>query len=154
MNPPKIWTAGHVARWHTNDCHALRNSNDTNHQHSARVALLLWHFWPDIDARTLLAALMHDLPEKQTGDMSGKTKRENPVLRGCLDFVEYKWHERNGTYASDDPRLKFCDRLDAALWAWSIDPALMGRDDWKKQVDNLLDMAYELGVSDELEVML
>lgn len=154
MNPPNVWTAGHVARWHTNDSHALRNSQDTNHQHSARVALLLWHFWPDVDAKTLLVALMHDLPEKVSGDVSGWTKRHEPVLRGCLGVIERFWHERNGTLTSDDPRVTFCDKLDAVFWAWSVDPSLMQREDWQEAVDNLRAMAVDLGVSDALEEIL
>lgn len=154
MNPPNVWTAGHVNRWHTNDCHDLRKSNDTNHQHSARVALLLWHFWPDVDAQTLLVALMHDLPEKVTGDVSGWTKRTNPVLRGCLEALEGFWHEQNGTITNGELRVKFCDKLDAVLWACSVDPALMHREDWQGAIDNLRGMAYELGVNDALEVIL
>lgn len=154
MTPPNTWTAGHVNRWHTNDCHALRNSQDTNHQHSARVALLLWHFWPDVDAQTLLVALMHDLPEKVTGDVSGETKRINPVVSGALGALEGFWHEQNGTLTNGDPRVKFCDKLDAIIWAWSIDPTLMQREDWQDAVDNLRVMAYELGVSDKLEAII
>ena len=154
MNPPNTWTAGHVNRWHTNDCHALRNSQDTNHQHSARVALLLWHFWPDVDAQTLLVALMHDLPEKVTGDVSGETKRINPVVSGALGALEGFWHEQNGTLTNGDPGVKFWDKLAAIIWAWSVDPALMQRNDWQDAVDSLCWMAYELGVYDKLEEIL
>lgn len=154
MNPPNIWTAGHVNRWHTNDCHALRNSQDTNHQHSARVALLLWHFWPDVDAQTLVIALTHDLPEKVTGDVPGVIKSERPVLTSYLEALEAHCHADIGTPYGCDARIKFCDKLDAVLWAWSVDPPLMERDDWQGGIDSLRDMAYELGISDKLEIVI
>lgn len=157
MNPPEIWTAGHVNRYHGNDNHSLRNSQDTNHQHSARVGLLLWHLWRDVPRDVLLYALMHDLAEKRTGDMSGEVKRENPLMAELLRQIERQTHDRIGTPVIDGvwaERVDLCDKLDAVLWAGSIDPALMHRHDWQNMIDRVVNRAYELGVGPEIEEMI
>ena len=153
-NPPSTWAAGHVNRWHTNDSHALRNSHDSNHQHSARVALLIMHLFPDADIQLIKAAPHHDLPEKKTGDMSGETKREIPELANILETAEADWHFANGTVITKDPRLKLCDSIDAILWAWSVDPALMARDDWQRHIQQVLTSAGALGVRDQVKEIL
>lgn len=153
--PLTIWRAGHVNRWHTNPCHALRNSGDINHAHSARVAQL----WRCLDAEfggdDALVALDHDLWESIIGDMSGETKRSNPDLARMLAAHEAALHLTNGTKGDITPRqaawLKLCDKLDALLWAISVDQGLMDREDWIAQIEDVLTRALDLGVFTEVE---
>ncbi len=157
MTPPTTWQAGHVSRWHTNQHHVLRNSHDTNHQHSARVALLLWHLWPDCPRDAILYALGHDLAESVTGDMSGETKRANSDISARLSAIETAWMCHAGFPLIDQywiDRVKLCDMLDAILWAWSVDPALMDREDWQKQIDDTITYAYGLGRGIQVEEMI
>jgi len=149
VKTPATWNAGHVNRWHTNDDHALRNSQDTNHQHSARVALLLLHLWPDAPREAIIAALHHDLPEKYTGDVSRETKQDDVLLAELLHQADKRWHIEHGTQQCPPEwvsELKLCDVLDAVLWAWSVNPDLMARMDWTECREWCIDEAKDLGV--------
>lgn len=145
-----IWKAGLVSRWHTNPHHGLRNSGDINHAHSARVAQLWRCLDPEFGGDDALAALDHDLWESVIGDMSGETKRANPDFARVLAAHEAALHMEHGTCGDITPRqatwLKLCDKLDAVLWAISIDPGLMDREDWIAQIEDVLSRSLDLGV--------
>ena len=149
MNYPETWTAGFVNRWHTNDSHELRNSQDTNHAHQCRVALLMYALFPDCTRDDLLACLVHDLPEKVTGDVSGEVKRGNPSLAAMLDDMSLEWLDRQGLlFNHHAARLKLCDLLDAYLFARSINPTIVVADEWRLQRADILLRSRDLGVVD------
>lgn len=147
-----IWTSGHVNRWHNNPCHALRNSQDTNWQHGARCAALLWRIWPNVDAHMIMAALLHDAAESVTGDMPATAKSGD--LRDAIEK-----HEREYNYANAIPMprdrqernmLHLVDKLDAYLWARSVDPRIVDAPEWVDQIERVWDTAYSLGVANEV----
>ena len=153
MNP---WPAGNVHRWHNNSNHALRNSNDTTWAHSARVAALLYHLMPGVGRHLILCALFHDAPEVETGDTPGPAK--NGPLRDALDRLEHDYMTRNDLPMPQDERermsLKMVDKLDAYLWARSVYASIVEADEWQKQLDSIVGMAYELGcVEKVMEVL-
>ena len=152
MKTPTLWRAGFVNRWHTNDSHALRNSQDINHAHQGRVALLMWELFPDCTRDDLLSCLVHDLPEKATGDMSGEAKRSNPAWAEMLHDAEMQWLIDADAFVPGNPaRRRLCDVLDAYLFARMIDPSLMSRHDWIDQHGRILKMADALGVADKVK---
>ena len=157
MPPTTLWDAGHVNRWHTNECQALRNSHDTTHQHGARVAILLRHMWPDVPADVLFYAVTHDAAEQALGDMPALAKDENPLIAELQRQLEEQWLDRYGVPNIDaewKARVKLCDKLDAILWARSVDPSLMQRDDWKAAMQSALSMADFLGKAHTVKDML
>lgn len=140
-----LWHSGHVARWHNNPNHALRNSQDTTWQHGARCAWLMWHLWPDSDARMIVAALMHDAHECVTGDTPwGVNKSEWQIE------AEAAFNDDHGIPLVIDARLKLVDRLDAYLWARSVDEWIVHAPEWREQIDGVVKTAYEFGVGDKV----
>ena len=50
--------------------------------------------------------------------------------------------------------LKMVDKLDAYLWARSVYASIVEADEWQKQLDSIVGMAYELGcVEKVMEVL-
>ena len=81
-----------VNRWAANKSPKLRNSGDTNDQHSLRmIKLLIALFGNQFGKRirtTMHAIALHDVGESQLGDVSGKAKQEHPQLAAALDQAE------------------------------------------------------------------
>jgi len=147
-----IWKSGNVNRWHNHDNHALRNSTDTNWQHQARVAVLLWQIAPHLaDANTIMAALLHDAPEKITGDNPGPAKTGD--LKRVLGALHDKYMVDNdlpfATSSAHGMAINMCDKLDAYLWARYIDPRIVDCEAWQSQLSRAAVISADLGVSDK-----
>ena len=151
-----LWNAGHVNRWHTNPCHALRNSQDTVHAHSARVALILWQLWPDSTREDILAALHHDLGESVTGDVSRMAKREMPSLGRLLDSIETGFANKHGLQqVARWDRIKLADDIDAFMWAASVPGSMVWIDaDWIEFYRDIMSRADGMRVGDKVRDML
>lgn len=142
-----LWQSGGVNRWHHNDDHRLRNSQDTNWAHQYRVALLMMRLFPTCTKADIAAAMFHDAPEKKTGDVGRETKLESGDLRALLQRDETKWHVDHDTPTSNgDRRIKLCDSLDAYLWMLAIAPDLQHDADWCAHRMEIEQSAVDLGV--------
>lgn len=132
-----IWDAGNVSRWHANKYPQLRNSNDTVAAHSARVGLLM-EFLFDLSPSY---ALSHDLPEKAIGDIPyGAPKGKK------YKAAEAKWFDDHDMLHVETDQLKFCDRLDAILWALQHVPNLLRDPEWDLAYEELVKQSGDLGV--------
>jgi HD domain len=143
------WLATFVRRWHVNPdlCHTV----DPIGGHSARMAILALHFWPDCSRDLLVACLCHDLGESVTGDVPWGAKADND-LADCLAVIEGKALRKMGMAFSvnerDHRRLKYLDRLDAYLWAKHHAPHVLSRDDWRESLAWLQAEADNLNIKD------
>jgi 5'-deoxynucleotidase YfbR-like HD superfamily hydrolase len=143
------WLATFVRRWHVNPdlCHTV----DPIGGHSARMAILALHFWPDCSRDLLVACLCHDLGESVTGDIPFGAKQD-PYFRDCIDDMEADALEEFGMVFSvrlpDRQRLKYLDRLDAYLWAKHHAPHVLSRDDWRESLAWLQAEADNLNIKD------
>ena len=133
----EIWDAGNVNRWHANKYPQLRNSQDTVHAHSARVALLMQSLFKADPTD----GLVHDLPEKKLGDIPYGAPKGPHYAE-----AEEAWFDAHNIYTLPTPQLHFCDRLDALLWALQHVPNLLRDPEWDDAYHSLIAQASELGV--------
>ena len=103
-------------------CHTHDGPRYTVGEHSAGVAYLLLALMPTPPSADLLsAALLHDIPERWTGDVPAWAKWSSPELARALEALEARILNSLGLEA---PRLdsfelhwlKAADSLD--LWLW------------------------------------
>tara|TARA_R110002020_G_scaffold35784_3_gene107900 strand:- start:85 stop:564 length:480 start_codon:yes stop_codon:yes gene_type:complete len=133
MKPINKWQATMTRRWHTNI--RLRDTHDDTGGHSARVALIITHYWLKCRKELLMAALTHDMAEIATGDVPGPAKRANPALEAAHNAAEAEWNAQNGIDHArklglgEQRMLAFADRLDAYMWA-EQHGCNMKRDGW------------------------
>jgi len=158
MTPKQIyavWSASHVARWHTNH---ETTAHDPLNGHSGRTAVLMLNLWPDIPAEALKAALLHDLGEGMVGDVPAPTKTAFPDLAAELRIAEKAALEHMGiSYSISNewqPRLDLCDKLDAILFAALHRPDIMRRDDWRGSIRRVFFMANDCGVLSEITAIM
>lgn len=136
------YLATFVRRWHTNP--DLGHTVDTLAGHGGRMSVLALSIFPQCSRDLLAACVTHDLGEAVTGDVPYNSPikdryKERIASEELGLLVELK--------GDDKRRLKMLDLLDAYLWARHHAPHLMARQDWKKQRQNILDTASDLGVS-------
>ena len=90
-----IIEAGTVARYHTR----AGIPPQSTAEHSWGVALMLYrvceYFETHVTQEMMLYALVHDLPERQTGDIPAPMKWDNPEIRHAIDITESAWYGRN-----------------------------------------------------------
>jgi len=152
MKPINKWRATLVRRWHTN-IH-MRDTHDDTGGHSARVALIITHYWPKCRRELLMAALTHDMAEIATGDVPGPAKRAKPDIEAAHSAAEDAWNAQNGIdYASklamgEQRMLNFADRLDAYLWA-VLHGCNIKRDGWLECSEWLGAEAADMGLDIE-----
>lgn len=108
-----------VRRYHTE----YVIGEQTNAAHSHGVAMLLTQFYPHLaNSNTLLACLVHDLPEGHTGDMPATIKWLEPELADMLDRVEAKRAEYLGIKIAlsdaEKQAVYVCDYLEAMLFTY------------------------------------
>jgi len=113
------------------------------------MAVLALTLFPNCSRDLLAAIALHDLGESVTGDVPWGVKR-NEELKAILDDIEDMTLREMGLHVSldglDKRRLKFLDRLDAAMWAAHHAPDMVDDDDdWQDQLDWLDKEAEELG---------
>lgn len=107
---------GRVLRYHTEP--TLRKQ--TVAEHSWGVAMIARELYPD-DKMLMIASLLHDIAEHQTGDMPAPVKWKNEALRRELERVENDVNSELGLIellqlnALQRQRLKYCDLLEL-LW--------------------------------------
>lgn len=141
--------AGATRRWHTNP--RLCGTVDRVDGHGARVARLILLLHPAPSLELVRAALIHDDGEGAVGDMPGPAKDANPEFTAMLDQLEQSarariWGDDCALSADDVRWLKFCDRLDAFMWA-QFHGAPMNRDGWPEAAAALVEAANDLGLA-------
>lgn len=153
----RLWSSGMVNRWHTNSDPRLRNAQDTTDAHSCRVAKLVFTFAgatssvrDDSDLyRALEQAILHDCPEKVTGDVGYETKRKVPQIRNLLaEMDDIYWVSLGLAPLPKDlhPLVALADQVDALLFCQLVAPDVWIRHDWVAHAAKVLDMASDLGV--------
>lgn len=148
MTLDTVFRAGFVRRWHTNP--DLAQTGDRLDGHQGRVARLLLALWPSSSREILIAALTHDDGESVVGDMPATVKGAG-VTCAAEDFARQAiWGPDPGLANLERARLKFCDRLDAFMWARHHAPQVLDGDGWPECARWLLDEASRLGVSNRI----
>jgi 5'-deoxynucleotidase YfbR-like HD superfamily hydrolase len=144
------WRATFTRRWHSNSdmCYTV----DPVGGHSARVALILLHCWPDASRDLIMAALMHDLAESVTGDIPPSAKEMFPTFSLMERHVAATsgWHV--DLPPEDEARLRFADRLDAFMWADHHNAA--HGDGWEDGREWLIYAAERMGIMDKVRDVL
>jgi 5'-deoxynucleotidase YfbR-like HD superfamily hydrolase len=144
------WSATFTRRWHSNP--DMGHTVDPVGGHSARVALILLHCWPNASRDLIMAALMHDLAESVTGDIPPAAKEMFPTF----SLMERHVAAANGWHIElppeDEARLKFADRLDAFMWADHHNKA--HGDEWEDGREWLIYAAERMGIMDKVRDVL
>lgn len=116
MNIVDVLSAGQVERYHT--VFTLRRQNVG--EHSWAVAQIIYFLEDDPSQALIRAALNHDLPEAETGDVPAPLKWGNKEITKELDRLEELWHKRNGTWNVLTPKeksiLKFADSMELVMF--------------------------------------
>lgn len=149
-NMLKAWNAGFVRRWHTNPELCDTVDYDCGHQHRCTILLLL--FWPDAPSWLITATLIHDQGECDAGDMAGPAKAKHPEIRTLLQIVESESIREQGfshqkLTPEEKRRVKFVDYLDSYIWMLRHKSSMSRKKKWKKQLEELHEMAHDLSVS-------
>lgn len=133
-----------VKRYHT----VMTHGNQTVAEHSFYVCLLLTELVEKPSVALLKAALYHDLPEIETGDVPATTKWKYPKLNEELKSAENDFIVRHGLSVmlpdSDWLALKYADMGELVMY--SIDQITMGNrnmvDIGRRGLDYLKDLPY------------
>lgn len=121
----EILNAGRVKRWHTEPNIPVQS----NAEHSWGVAILLLLTDPDVSRELLIAALIHDLPEKDMGDIPSPFKKviADSGLSNILKEYEANWLSSHGFSAIHDllvpieaKKLKDADQLEALIYLQNV----------------------------------
>ena len=127
----RIFMAGLTTRWHTNPW--LAQTHDRIDGHQGRVARLILALWPDASRDLIVAALTHDDGESITGDIPyqrGKTTDQENAETAARIII---WCRRHSMLSFEDAaRLRFCDRLDAAMWMLHHAPQCKHHEDCRR----------------------
>lgn len=161
----RLFDAGRVRRWHTNP--DLSWTEDYLDGHQGRVARLLLYLHPRPRVALLRAALTHDDGEWAVGDLAqpfkARLRREAPAMLDYVELIEADAADDLWAGAAalpGDPAdarfedadwLKFCDRLDAWMWAARWAPqAVREHPDWIADRIWLFQTAGALGIADRI----
>lgn len=145
----RIWQA-ECLRWHHSTDHRLRTSGDGIQAHQARVAQLVALIFPDCTKQDLLEALMHDVAESWTGDVS-YTAKQTEVIRSAHNWAEADTALRLGIPATCSDRVKLCDGIDAILWAASRASDTLQGNGWPEHIAAVKGQAWALNVGPTVE---
>lgn len=127
------WRAGlHVRRYHI----VPTIGEQTVGHHSAGVALIIMMCHPTPSAELLKAALSHDLPEGQIGDIPAQTRWADATLSHIWTTIEHgiaadldlPWEAM--LTKSELVCLKIADCLELVWWAW--EQTLMGNANYRR----------------------
>lgn len=145
----RLREGGHTQRAHTLPYHGSYSVAE----HSWNVATIIICLWREnVPASLLLAALMHDVTERWTGDGPGPAKWFNDDLdaahKKAESFVENSLGIENWMQLAHYQAawLKSCDVLE--LWLWSLDQINMGN-----RNAEAIKADCELWVSDHLTIV-
>lgn len=131
MQHRKLRKGGSVKRWHvTNNV-----LGQTVAAHSWGVACLVLDLWPDASLDLVRAALLHDVPEQDVGDVPAPAKWANPQLAAAIQRSEDDfWHTSGITFPSlgrqDALRLKVADMMEL-LW-YCVEEERVGNRNFKE----------------------
>lgn len=155
----RLWDSGFVARWHSNSDSRLRNSHDLNQGHAGRVAILAYGLFHSTQARDVLqmvmTALLHDAPEKLTGDVPHVGKQQIKELSVGDKIGARLWElDMQLPYFQKGPEVGLCDLLDAIMFMKKEAPELAEREDWKRDIAMCMKMAADLEVDDKVEMLI
>lgn len=144
-----IREAGDVQRWHTMPHHG--DASLARHQWG--VAVLLIELVPHLGMNLLKAALLHDIPERWSGDIPLPARLDLPAMKVADATFSQMVNEHLGLEFDLSPLekawLRFCDNADALLWA--DDQISMGNKNCIRACDGLLSSLGGLGrVLDDL----
>lgn len=115
---------------HTRRCHGTKIIGEqTVAEHSFHVAMLCIEICQGkASAELLKAALYHDLPECETGDVPAPVKWKSPAVAGALEEMEQEFNERHNLHVSITAEeliiLKWADSLELAFFC--VDQLMMG----------------------------
>lgn len=127
--------ASRVERSHTMPHHG----SYTNGQHSFDMAMLLLALYPDASPNLVKAVLVHDLPERYTGDMPSPAKSADGELGKRMAQLEHRvMRKLNIDFAlTEDERcwLHGIDKAEAFLWA--KDQIALGNQNAAAMIGNL-----------------
>ncbi len=89
--------------------------------HSWGVAVILQYIYPDCSKAALLAALYHDVPEIETGDIPAMAKWASPELAAILGDLEERIERQLDIHIDLAPEeaeaVKLADSIDLLLFA-------------------------------------
>lgn len=151
-----LWASGFTRRWHMNA--AMSCFDDYNCGHQGRAAMLVIVLFPDHSHALLRAAVTHDAPESQVGDLARPFKEcggDVVVAHAALEAQILKLMGFDQGLSHDDAaRLKLVDYLDAYLFVQLRNPLEVTRNGWPEALIWLVDQAKRLGVDSEvLEIL-
>lgn len=149
----RLWR-GDVIRYSHNPDPKLRNSGDTNHLHSYRMALLgMTIFGPDVwTRRDFEQAIAHDIGESWYGDPSHEAKRD-PAIKAAHDAAERRVLIQHNLPTGCSERVALMDRLDACLWCREHSPDTYAAQEWRDARHSVILEARRLGVGEIVEGM-
>jgi 5'-deoxynucleotidase YfbR-like HD superfamily hydrolase len=108
--------ASQITRWHTK--RTLRTQSIA--EHTFGVVSILTTIHPGASSHLLMAALVHDLAELETGDVPAPVKWANPKLKDALTEIEDRFHARTSSHYKLTPKeehmLKWADMMELVLW--------------------------------------
>jgi 5'-deoxynucleotidase YfbR-like HD superfamily hydrolase len=97
----------------------------------------------------VMAAMFHDCPEVETGDLAYPFKKTTPKVKKLLDEYDKKWFAEHDIPAfRHSPLLQLCDRLDHLLFAMTYAPDLTVNPRWREMEESIIGAADELGCRD------
>ena len=150
----KLYISGMVQRYHSNP--DLARFGQTNAAHQWGVAALILKLHPNPSRDLIVAVLLHDVGEIDTGDLASPFKRKYPEIADCHSAIEYQ--HRDETIGQSFPELddaeiewlRICDSLEAFLFAKNHRPDILDRDGWPESVLEIRETARRLNVYPEV----
>ena len=135
-------------------CHVQQHHGEYNvAMHCYGVACLLMELHPNCPAHLYKAALMHDLPERWTGDVPYPDKLMSPKLKNKLNALEVHIQNMSGMALpvldeEEHQWLKLCDMLE--LWLWAGEQLEMGNNYARQMFNVAEDKLFDLARSGDI----
>jgi len=146
-------STGQTVRYHTNPVMARLHQTDADH--SWGVAMIIMALHPNPSRNLLGMAIAHDSGEKWAGDLSYPFKRMYPDIGRLHAAAEYELALRHKIpqfelTLEEAKWLRMADRLECHLYAEIFHRWVVKQPDWVKQHDDILEMAKELGINQDI----
>lgn len=139
--------SGDVVRYHANSGIPVQPMSE----HQWGVAVIMLRLFPNCSKDLLVAALLHDAAEKETGDIPATAKWDNPELKNILSKIEERFnkiHSIDGFLdltPEEEKILKICDYLEGMYYCLKMVKSGYSKADapfWKFR-DALIGKAYK-----------
>jgi len=152
-----VYESGKVLRYHSNPVMARLFQTDADHAWGCAALLFVLHPSPSLEL--IKAAIFHDSGERWAGDMPAPAKWKNPKLAEDHATVEKELADEKGipTFELDEEEenwLKFVDRLESHLLAFTLKPHMIREEGFPKQQTIIYQKAEELGCLEQLNEVL